>query len=339
MRKIHLATLYLLLILSCSNPKPFEYNSPNFKLIKLSEGVYACIHKLGGKAISNSGIIDNGKETIIFDTFLSPSVAQELIEVVEKLQLSSIKYVVNSHFHNDHIRGNQIFGEEVDIISTKRTAELIEEVEPEQLEYEKEFAQVQFNYYDSLLSTYEGDSTDIEFTKIQMWRPYYEVLSKSHTEIKTRLPNLHIADKKNLDGPERKVQLITKGKGHTESDLILYLPDDRIVFTGDLVFIKSHPYLGHGFPKEHKELLLFINSLEVSTVIPGHGEMGNKNDVNLMRNYIDDVKKIAQTMIDSSMSKKDADKMEIPPEYNDWLFERFFVYNLKFMHSYLSDNK
>ena len=247
--------------------------------------------------------------------------------------------MVNSHFHNDHIRGNQIFGEEVDIISTKRTAELIEEVEPEQLEYEKEFAQEQFNYYDSLLSAYRGDSTDIEFTKIQMWRPYYEVLSKSHTEIKTRLPNLYIDNEKKLDGPERKVQLISKGKGHTESDLILYLPDDRIVFTGDLVFVKSHPYLGHGFPKELKKSLLFINSLEVSTVVPGHGEIGKKDEVNLMSNYIDDVEKIAQKMIDNSSSKKDANKMEIPMQYSDWLFERFYIYNLKFMYSYLRDNK
>lgn len=339
MRKIYMATLCLLLILGCSNQKPFEYNSPNFKLIKLSKGVFACIHKLGGKAICNSGIVDNGKETIIFDTFLSPNVAQELIKVVEKLQLSPIKYVVNSHFHNDHIRGNQVFSDKVDIVSTKRTAELIGEVEPEQLAYEKEFAEERFNYYDSLLTDYKGDSTDIEFTKIQMWHPYYEVLNKSHLEIKTRLPNMFVEDEINLDGPERTVQLISKGRGHTESDLILYLPDDRIVFTGDLVFIKSHPYLGHGFPKEHKESLLFINSLEVSTVIPGHGEIGNKNDVYLMRNYIDDVKKIAQTMIDKSMSKKDANKMEIPPQYSNWLFERFFVYNLKFMYSYLSENK
>lgn len=104
----------------CNEKQSLEYSSVNFDLIKLSEGVYGCIHKFGGKAICN-----------------------------------------------------------VDIISTSKTAELIRLWEPQKIKAEKEYAPKQFAYFDSLLNAYNGDSTDRKFLEIQMWRPYFETLSKS----------------------------------------------------------------------------------------------------------------------------------------------------------------
>ena len=103
--------IFIVIIVSCQR-KPEIPVSQNFNLVKLADGVYACIHQLGGKAICNAGIIDTGDGTIIFDTFLSPDAASEISDLVN---------VVNSHWHNDHIRGNQVFLKDVDIISTKRT--------------------------------------------------------------------------------------------------------------------------------------------------------------------------------------------------------------------------
>ena len=286
----NLALIILLaFISSCSSNEKvekFEFQSPNFELIELAEGVYACIHKFGGKAICNVGIIDNGKESIIFDTFLDPNVTEELIELVENLGLSPIKYVINSHYHNDHIRGNQTFSKDINIISTAKTTELIEHWEPLDIEEERLYAPARFAYYDSLLTAYQGDSTDREFMQIQMWRPYYKVLSESHKVIQTRLPNVFIENEKSLDGPKRKVQLISKGEGHTESDLILYLPDDKILFTGDLVFNECHPYLGHGNFEKLKTWLDYLNELEVTTIIPGHGQKGDKALISSMKNYV-----------------------------------------------------
>ena len=329
--KILLLILLTVFLTGCDSDKSFEYNSPNFELQKLADGVYACIHKFGGKAICNVGIIDNGKETIIFDSFLSPKVAEELLDVVEKLGLSPIKYVVNSHYHNDHIRGNQVFDEDIDIISTAKTTELIKHWEPLDIKDEKIYAPQRFAYYDSLLTAYQGDSTDREFLKIQMWRPYFEVLSESHKVIKTRLPNLFVEDLKNLDGPKRTLELITKGQGHTDSDLILYLPDDHILFTGDLVFNACHPYLAHGNPQKLKDWLGYLNSLEVKTLIPGHGQIGNKTLVTEMNNYILKVEELAAQLLETNKTLEEIDNVTIPDLYKDWWFDRFFYSNLKFI--------
>lgn len=139
MKKISLIIVSVILI-ACTSQQEQRFTSSNFELVRLADGVFACIHKFGGKAICNVGIIDNGKETIIYDTFLSPEVAEEINEVVQLYGLSPIRYVVNSHAHNDHFRGNQVFAAYADIISTERTAELIRETEPEGIAAEKNYA-------------------------------------------------------------------------------------------------------------------------------------------------------------------------------------------------------
>lgn len=129
MKNLFLAFILTVSVISCNQEPQLVYSSENFTMTELSDGVYACIHRIGGKAISNAGVIDNGRETIIFDSFLSPDVAEELLSVIKQLGLSPVSFVVNSHAHNDHIRGNQVFADDTRIISTPRTAELIEEWE------------------------------------------------------------------------------------------------------------------------------------------------------------------------------------------------------------------
>lgn len=332
MNRTNLQLILFSLLFACSPQNKAEYYSSNFELIKLAEGVYSCIHKIGGKAICNVGIIDNGKETIIFDTFLSPKSAEEIPQIVAYYGLSPIKYVINSHFHNDHIRGNQVFPSEVNIISTTRTLELITENEPAQLEFETEFAIERFHHYDSLHKAFNGDTTSRKYLQIQMWRPYYETLSRSHVEVQTRLPTLTFENEKSLDGSTRKVQLISKGKGHTESDLILYLPEDKILFSGDLVFNNCHPYLGNGYPDEWKNWLNSILTMEINTVVPGHGKLGDKETVRQMVDYIGSVDKLAQSMIIDNIPLENVGDIEIPKSYSSWWFDRFFVPNLRFMY-------
>jgi glyoxylase-like metal-dependent hydrolase (beta-lactamase superfamily II) len=329
---ISLFALFIFL-LSCQQQPEYEHKSENFKLIKLADGVYACIHKIGGKAICNTGIVDNGKETLIFDTFLSPIVAEELIAIVQEAGLSPIKYVVNSHFHNDHIRGNQVFSEDVQIISTSKTTALINYWEPRDIAEEKEYATPRLAYYDSLANAYKGDSTDKIYKEIQMFKPYFEVLAISYKEIKTRLPNLFISNDTIIQGPSKEIHLITKGTGHTESDIILYLPKEKIVFTGDLVFNDCHPYMGQGNPEKWVEYLNFIKTLEIEYVIPGHGEIGNKEELDEMVGYIQTLDQLVTQMHKNKRPLEEVSQIQIPLKYHDYMFEPFFTSNLKFLYN------
>jgi cyclase len=335
MKKALIVFSLLLIGISCKNKQEMPV-SDNFEVYELADGVYALIHKLGGKAISNAGIVDLGDTTLVFDTFLSPLVAQEIPAVVSKLGLSPVKYVVDSHWHNDHIRGNQIFANDVKIISSKRTTELIEENAPQHLAYEKEHAPARFAYYDSLLKAYTGDKNDREYQKILMWQPYYQVLAEENAMIKTRLPNTFINKEKTIHGRQRTAKLFARGAGHTESDIILYLPQDKIVFSGDVVFKGRHPYLPDGNTDKLREWLSFIEKLDVRVVVPGHGPLGDLKDVGIMRDYLYTLDEIAAQLIKEN---KPVTEAQLPKPFNQWWFERFVGWNLEFLMDNLKEKQ
>lgn len=322
----------LLVLMGCNQQPVSTYESSNFELIQFTDGVFACIHKFGGKAICNVGIIDNGNETIIFDTFLSPEVAEEIHSIIEHYGLSPVRYVVNSHAHNDHVRGNQVFSDEVDIISTRRTAELIEEWETGSFQEEKEYAPPLFAHWDSLFHAFTGDTTSREYANILMWRPFYEILAESYLKVQTRLPNLYIEDQMDFDGPDRRICLISRGAGHTESDMILYLPDDQILFAGDLVFYEMHPYMGQAIPHKWMEYLNYMEDLDFNILVPGHGQVCGREGISAMKAYIHSVDSLAQRMISQNFEIERIPKIQIPDPYKTWWFEDFFIINLRFMY-------
>lgn len=332
MRTFAILFLVLVVLQGCEVERGNLIESENFEFVELGKGIYSCIHKFGGKAICNVGIVDNGNETIIFDSFLSPVVAEELLNSLDKMNLSPVKYVVNSHFHNDHIRGNQVFPKEVRIISTTKTRELIEEEEPLQIAYEKENAPAPLSYYDSLYHSFSGDKESREYQQILMWRPYYETLSNSYLKVRTRLPDMFVDSIQNFNGPDRKIQLISKGEGHTESDLILYLPDDSILFSGDLIFNKCHPYVPHGNISKWKAWLDFIGTLDITTVMPGHGQIGNQELIVQMKNYLLDLEISADNLVQNNISIEELDTISVPDIYKEWWFDRFYGSNLSFAY-------
>lgn len=339
MKKLTILLLFIFAHISCVENQPFEYASPNFDLIELAEGVYACIHKLGGKAICNTGIIDNGEETIVFDSFLSPKVAGEIIDIVDMTGISPIRYVINSHGHNDHVRGNQAFSGDVDILSTEKAAKGIVVMDPYERVAERQYASIQVARYDSLKRVYSGDSTDVPFEQIQMWMPYYEELADSSIEIKTRLPNVFVEDEKFLNGPERKVQLLSKGHGHSDGDLILYLPDEKILFTGDLVFNDMHPYMGQSNPEGWRKWLDFMGTLDIDQLIPGHGKIGSAEELEEMKNYIKSIEGLAKELIEKDTPVEELAETPVPELYKDWTFGYMFASNLRFMYTKLQEQE
>ncbi|WP_407269805.1 MBL fold metallo-hydrolase [Radiobacillus sp. PE A8.2] len=91
-----------------------------FTLRQLGDGVYAAIAKPGQGAWSNAGFVDLGEELLVFDAFSTISAAQSLKQIAEKLTSKKVKYLINSHYHGDHVFGNQVFIDAV-IVSTALT--------------------------------------------------------------------------------------------------------------------------------------------------------------------------------------------------------------------------
>jgi cyclase len=310
--------------------------SKHFQIERLEDGVYAAVASEKGCAICNAGIIDIGDRTILFDTFLTPEAARDLLKVAEQLTSNKITHVVNSHWHNDHIRGNQVFRSNVDIISTVKTREAIARNEPEIIKSEKKTILKEIVDAQSKLNAEKDPKRRRELAAMIS---YMQGVSKSHRELKTRLPNITFEHKLTIHGTTRTVELLPLA-GHTASDVVLYLSEEKIAFMGDLLFINIHPYLASGSPKQWKQSLTEVEALRVQIAVPGHGPVGQSTNLSVMLQYIQSLESIVTNMIKSGRSMEQASSEPVPSPFTTWqCYENFFVTNLKFLYKLAAKGK
>ena len=331
--------LYITFAVACflatSNLSAQKTDYPDFTIQKLADGIYAAIAKNGGHAICNAGIIDLGDATLIFDPFMSVQAATDLKLAADQLTHHPVKYVINSHYHNDHIGGNQVF-EGASIISTYRTRDLIAENQPAEIEWGKTTAPDRLKKYtDADVSKLSGHVLEEHI----MWKGYYETYIISNGVLKVVLPNITMDDELNLYGSKRHVQLISNGAGHTESDLFLYLPEEQIVFAGDLLFIQNQPWIGDGDTEKWESTLTKISSLAVKSIVPGHGPVGTLSDIEKMEDYFHNVQETAQEYFNKGISPEEAEVVNSPAPYDTWYLSMFYKPNVVAAYKRLSKNK
>jgi glyoxylase-like metal-dependent hydrolase (beta-lactamase superfamily II) len=299
----------------------------------LAEGVYAAIAMDEGSAIGNAGIIDLGDQTIVFDTFMTPTAAQDLRAAAESLTGNSIAYAINSHWHNDHIRGNQVFAPTTQIVSTTRTRELIATKGIEELEYDKASAESDLR---SVRDSLKKDTDELRLRDARSYVAYFEGMIESFPNLELRLANLTFKRRLIFHGSRREAAVICFS-GHTEDDSILVLPTARIVFMADLLFSGYHPYLLDGNPWEWTQALNEIGGLDVQVAVPGHGPVGGASDLLLVERYILELEKLAADVVNRGGSVDDAAACPIPEPFGNWRFAGFFPQNMRFLYNVLSN--
>jgi cyclase len=316
-------------------PRPLP-KSKHFQIERLADSVCAAVASEQGFASCNAGIIDIGDRTIIFDTFLTPEAARDLLKVAEQLTSNKITHVINSHEHNDHIRGNQVFDSNVDIVSTGLTREAIARNEPETIESEKKTILKEIIAAQSKL---DAEKDPKRRRELALLISYMQGVSKSHSELKTRLPNITFEHKLTIRGAKRTVELLPLA-GHTFSDVVLYLPEEKIAFMGDLLFVNMHPYLASGSPEKWKQSLAEVKGLGAKIAVPGHGPVGRFADLSAMSQYIESLESIVVNMIRSGKPMEQASSEPIPSPFDTWLcLENFFVANLEFLYKHSTQGK
>ena len=307
--------------------------SPHFEVVQLADGIYAAIARDGSAAISNAGIIDIGEHTLIFDSFLTPRAAADLRVTAEMLTGRQIQFVINSHWHGDHIRGNQVFSPETEIISSNATRQLIRTEGTAELHEDIENSAQSLRDYENQLSKEkdEGKRADILYDLICA-----QQVAESAPKVKLRLPNWTFDGKLVFHGDLHTAELIELGTGHTQNDSILLLPDARIAFVSDLLFVESHPSLKHSDLEAWLHSLDMLEGYNLEKFVPGHGPVGVPGDVILMRQYIHDLEKIAARLVKQGKPIDSVNQQRIPERYSGWKLKRFFYANLRFLFNRLS---
>jgi cyclase len=291
--------------------------STHYKFEELVEGVTFGRARAEGTALSNTGLIDLGGSTLVFDTGLTLRAAADIRSASLALTDRTPSLAANSHWHLDHLLGNQVFAARP-IYATKRTIEILLEKRAEleselnRGKIETEIREIEAN---ARAATTEAGRAPYEFV-LRINRALLEEL----IELKLTLPSSGFEGELRLPG-DRQARLLTFGSGHTDSDAILFLPESRILFAGDLVVSGNHPNLTSGNPEHWLTVLDKIDELRPEQIATGHGPIGSRETVAEMRDYI-------ETMLDLAQKTGDG---PIPARFARWAEPDQFSGNLAYV--------
>ena len=295
-------------------------SSRHFHVEKLAPGVHAAIATPEGYGLCNSGIVDLGDETVVFDTMLTPMAARDLVRAAEKVTGRRPAWAVNSHWHGDHIWGNSAFvgGH---IVSSRTVRANILKLSRPQFVGDREEMRRELPLLDGPKSVY----TKADRPLLRAWFKGVLETPRDHPIV---APSVTFEDELVLEGSRRSLHLVTYGGGHSPSDVFAYLPDEGIVFTGDLAIRGFHPSLGSGWPTTWISILKRMEKLRVGTVVPGHGPPGHRRILPDTRNYLEEVDRMARAAVRARTPPRDLAGLAIPSKYRRWRFAFMFAGNL-----------
>jgi cyclase len=269
-----------------------------------------------GTALSNTGIVDLGGSILAFDTGLTLHAGRAIRAASIARTGKPPSLVANSHWHLDHVLGNQVFAGGP-IYATKRTTEILlekrseleSELTPEKLrseirELERQAAEA---------STSEGRAAFDVVLRIN------RTLLEESAELKLTPPSSTFEGELKLPGSVG-ARLVTFGSGHTESDSVLFLEATRILFAGDLIVAGTHPNLTSGDPEHWLTVLDRIEELRPERIAPGHGPLRPIGVVAEIRDYLETLLRLAREEGTSA----------IPSRFSSWTEPEQFTSNLAY---------
>ena len=282
-----------------------------FTLHELTGGVWmAEAHGTASVAVSNAALIDLGDRTVVVDTFMTARAAEELASESTRLTGRAPFLVLNTHWHSDHTGGNRVF-QDAGIVGTSVMRDLIAGDAPSsRAEFEEKASDIR-NFAAEVASNARSDedrSKAIGLTKLA------DALTADENGHHDVLPSLLIGDRLDLEG-ERRATILGFGKGHTESDLFLHLPDDDIVIAGDLVWRGVHPKTTDGFPAPWAESLEKMANLGASRVVPSHGPPGTAEDIGKISAYMRELAALVDEVRSGGAPAADVD---VPTGSEEW---------------------
>lgn len=294
-------------------------DSKHFRLEKLADGVYATIHKTGGGAYSNSGIIDLGDITILVDAFDTMAAGGDLRKAAELLMDRPVEMILLTHPHSDHWIGASAFEPRTVLLANEKTRQVCREwgkqmmkdyQKPEEWEAwigEME-AQLQIERDEDMRA---GLLRTIERTQYSM---------AEMGEFQPRYADLTFEQEIRFHGEKRKAIFKSFGHGHSEDDAALLLPEDGVAFIGDIGFFDTQPFLGYCDIEGYRKQMTYFLEGEYDVLVPGHGPIGGKGELQLQLEYCEILEELVGKVVQQGGSLEEAKKVRLPEPFDSWLY-------------------
>jgi len=299
---------------------PTVRGSPHFRVERLGPGVYAAMAAEKGYGLCNSGIVDLGGRTVVFDSMLTPMAGTDLARAAEKLTGRRPDWVVNSHWHGDHLWGNSAFSS-AHVVSSRRVREVVFR------KSQRQFDRCRREFPNELARLDDADSNVPPIDRPTL-RGWFQGVIKTPTPLRIVPPDVTFEEELRLEGSRRSLRLVTHGGGHSPSDVYAYLEDERVAFCGDLVDVDQHPSVGDGWPRRWIRILDRIEELRIEHAVPGHGPIGGADAVGSTKTYLRDLERTVADGIRKGLSARSVRRLGIPERYRDWRYSIAYPENL-----------
>jgi glyoxylase-like metal-dependent hydrolase (beta-lactamase superfamily II) len=266
---------------SAQSRSPSDYPSVlTYRTVRITEGVYACItpEERSSFQAGNSIAIVGDDGVLVFDTGNIPSATRAQIAELRRITSKPVRWVVDSHWHPDHTLGNAEYRKAfpgVTVIGTSATRAGILERVPTYIDQMKSFAPIDSVMRVRLATGKMRDGSPMPDAVRLVWglttRDYAEFMPEVvHTT--PSAPDLVFDDSLTISLGKRRVQLVRPGRGNTAGDTFLFLPDERVLLTGDLVTMPC-PFPGTAYFADWIHALDALEARHATTIVPGHGDV------------------------------------------------------------------
>jgi len=252
-------------------PPPLHPGGVEFETRELGPGVYALVSSR--MPVDNSGFIVGDDGVLVIDAHINGEMARKIQAAVREVTDKPILYLVNTNYHGDHTFGNYAFPPATRIIAHKETARAMRD-----FEHEKKL----------MIAAAQGDEQVV-------------------ADVRLRLPDIVFEDELVVGLGGRSVRIVHLGGGNTAGDTVVYAPETRAAWTGNLIVGGFIPPVFEGQPERYIETLArFASELDVETIVPGHGAIVDESALQFHSAYLLDLLGFVRGAVNDGLSEEEA---------------------------------
>ena len=258
-----------------------KFVNEEYELTQVAEGVYSFIapESDSGVVQSNCTVVIGEEAALMVDTGQFPSLAKRMVADIKKFTSKPVRYVVNTHWHFDHVWGNGVVREAfpgVAIISTEYTRQMIEEEGPKTIKNQPGVNTQQAQELRKWISDGklpDGRAiSDAAAARLKREADTLEHINLEFPQTVHTPPAVGFQNELTINLGKREVKLMWLGRANTGGDAIAWLPDTKLLLTGDIV-VAPVPFAFGSYMNEWPAVLQKMIDMKPALIVPGHGPL------------------------------------------------------------------
>lgn len=256
---------------------------PTARMERVADGVYAIIHDNATEEWphSNTGVIVSSDGVVVVDSTYLPSRARADIALIRSITDKPVRYLINTHWHFDHNNGAVAYREAFPALTYIAERQSARYIEVNSEWWSKMQSTAKSPKHTALaelesqsVSGRDKDGKDLSAEAKQALGVNIAQRKNELDELKSLTvvtPNLTFGDELTLDFGGRRIEIHNWGKANSPDDVTIYLPRERVLFSGDIVVASPVPYVSASWPIPWIDVLKHLEEIPIDTIVPGHG--------------------------------------------------------------------